>query len=475
MTDHNQDQESLWQTFLNIISGQIGGVEAQKVMAAGGRVDCDLGNEEEVIALSVAYDIGNTIPNWGLKWSGAFNQKLFDTYKQWVQNLIPQGGASETGKQKELDTEIDDLRKKLASYDDDIASITQQIRKEWLEEVCAQTDTSGLQCKSYFTAPPDPTWTSYLQDYRKGDNYQAKVQHLETVYGKGIDALATDLSKKMIERYGANYQELAQAQEAVALGDPKVPHKPDELNQVSQYQMKVKEDDTVVSVPRFKTSELKDFRDWLRQQQSLVSQNNGPLFAEKAQVQIHVSSQQITHKDSSWQFRANGGIPIDWFWLGASTSDSHREQYDEVYSFDALITYQAITTVNIEPGAWFLEGLLSTYSDYNNWPTGSPFIGKTMWGPVGIMNVIVKGVIIGFAPFLRITSSDWSKMTSQTNWSAKATFGIGPFNFESASTSGQGYSSFTQNIVNGIEVRDTSGTPKIIGLIVDTPNSSSAA
>jgi hypothetical protein len=65
---------------------------------------------------------------------------------------------------------------------------------------------------------------------------------------------------------------------------------------------------------------------------------------------------------------------------------------------------------------------------------------------------------------------DWQNSQAKTNWSTKTTFGIGPFNFESASASGYDYSSFTQEIDNGIEVRDTSGQPKVIALIVETPN-----
>lgn len=114
--------------------------------------------------------------------------------------------------------------------------------------------------------------------------------------------------------------------------------------------MTIKENDTTASVPRFKTSELKDVRQWLIKQNGIATKNGGPLFAEQANVQIALNDQQQTERDSSWKFSANVGIPIDWFWLGGSTNDSGSTQFKEDYSYDILITYQDVITVNINPG-----------------------------------------------------------------------------------------------------------------------------
>ncbi|MWC27804.1 hypothetical protein [Paenibacillus sp. MMS18-CY102] len=472
-----QDQAAFWQLFVTTIAGQLPGTDPKNFISAAGAINSNLASESEVVALTDAYNLGNTIPDWGLTWNGAFNTRLFDTYQQWVRDLVPtggsdssSGGSSAGGSDSDLDTQIDALRSKIATLSNDVSLIYQGFYEDWLNEVCAELDDSGKTCKIYMSTPPDPTWSSYRTDQLTTDNYKAKVEALESTFGALLGGLTTQLNALLLQKFGPDYQELADASEAVALADPFEPHTTDELQKTSQFQMTIKENDTTASVPRFKTSELQNVRDWLRKQQDAVSANGSPLFADKAKVQITLNDQQVTEKDSSWKFSANVGIPIDWFWLGGKTSDSSSSQYQENYSYDMLITYQDIITVNINPGDWYFEGLLHTYANFNNWMPGTGFIGKQIWGPNGLMNVVVKGVVLGYAPYMRFTSKDWNNTTTKTQWSASASFGIGPFNFESASASGSSYSSFTQQIENGIEIRDTSGVPKVIGLIVDTPN-----
>lgn len=473
-----QDQARFWQLFVQAISGHLPGSDPKNFIAAAGRVDSHLGSETEVVALTDAYNVGNTIPSWGLTWSGAFNNKLFDIYQQWVRDIVPagsgdsgSGGSSSGGGSGDpLDTQIEDLRSKIALLSSDISKINQGIYSDWLNEVCAELDSTGKACSVYFTNPPDPTWANFRTQQMGTEDYKAKVESLQTTYGALLGGMTEQLNALLLKKFGPGYQELADATEAVALADPFEPHSADELQKTAQFQMTIKENDTTASVPRFKTSELKDVRQWLIKQNGIATKNGGPLFAEQANVQIALNDQQQTERDSSWKFSANVGIPIDWFWLGGSTNDSGSTQFKEDYSYDILITYQDVITVNINPGDWFFEGLLSTYKDYTNWPQGSMFAGKPLWGESGLMNIVVKGVVLGYAPYLRFSSKDWTNTTTQTQWSAKATFGIGPFNFESASASGSDYSSMTTQLQDGFEVRDTSGIPKIIGLIVDTPN-----
>ncbi|WP_146116183.1 hypothetical protein [Paenibacillus sp. AR247] len=164
-----QDQARFWQLFVQAISGHLPGSDPKNFIAAAGRVDSHLGSETEVVALTDAYNVGNTIPSWGLTWSGAFNNKLFDIYQQWVRDIVPagsgdsgSGGSSSGGGSGDpLDTQIEDLRSKIALLSSDISKINQGIYSDWLNEVCAELDSTGKACSVYFTNPPDPTWANF--------------------------------------------------------------------------------------------------------------------------------------------------------------------------------------------------------------------------------------------------------------------------------------------------------------------------
>lgn len=469
MSNESVDQEGLWQRFITGISQNIpgGGNSFQNIIAAGGQISCVLDSPREEEVLAQIYNIGNTIPTWSLTWNGAFNEELFYNYAQWVENINPTPPSDTTSDQIKLTED----QKKLKEIKDNIVGINKEIYNDYLEDWALNTATP-LQL-----IDGAPTFKAYLQDKKENDPIiQQKISDIELSTTSDIAGLFNEIEELQNKIYGSNFKMLSEAKKVVEIADPLnfTASDQDSLkNMIEQLQMNIQENDAIVSVPRFVASTLEDYSNWVETQKQNAIQNSGPMYGLKsnASVKITFSHQDMEQSSSSWQFSANGGFPIDFFWLGASASGGSNTQYNEQYDFDGIITYQSITTVPISPGNWFIESLFNTYKDFRDWAPDSPFRDKILWGKNGSLNIIVKGIIVGFAPYMKITMTDWSKSETASHWQSGINFGIGPFNFESASASGKSDDVKTNTLANGIEILDTSGVPKIIGLIVETPGS----
>lgn len=481
------DQTGLWQNFLNGITGTLS-EDPKNVIGAGSGFPSDFGSLDTGIALAQLYALANTIPPWSLQWNGATNNNLFSIYQQFVNIIHPDAIDPDSEQGKALWAKMQEVQEKIVAFQNDVDKLKKDMYSSWLNDVCLDIDNTNPnvpKCKLNSYVPSDtypdgtgadPSFGAWFQNYRKTDEYTEKIQILTSGGANTLLGLQSEYATLAQQYFGAGYQTIAKAQQVVAWADPEgvaVSKDPPPDDQKKILQMQIKEGSNAVSVPSFSTSpDLEDFRNWLQEQQGRAAKNGGPLFGKNADVQIEFDDTWENKTESGWQFSVNVGIPIDWFWLGENASGSHSQQYDEKSTFKGTITYQSVTKVMFQEGPWFDEGLLETYAnfDLSNLKSGDPFYGEQLWGPNGKLNILVKGVIIGYAPYLRLVMQDWQNSQAKTHWSTKTTFGIGPFNFESASASGYDYSSFTQEFDNGIEVRDTSGQPKVIALIVESPN-----
>jgi len=481
------DQAGLWQNFLQGITGQLS-EDPKNVIGAGSGVPSDFASLDPGVAAAQLYALANTIPPWSLQWNGATNNDFFSIYQQFINIIHPNALDPDSDQGKAVWAQLQEIQKQIEDFQGGVNQLKKEMYADWLNDVCLDVDNTNPnvpKCKANSYVPSDtypdgdkadPAYTAWFQNYQTTSEYAEKVQILTNDGATTLMGLQSQYATIAQQYYGAGYQTIDEAQQLVAWADPvgvAVSNTPPPANVLKAVQMPIKEGSSAVNVPSFSTSpDLEDFRDWLTGQQAIATKNGGPLFGKNAGVQIEFNDTWENKTESGWQFSANVGIPIDWFWLGERTSGSSSQQFDEKSSFQGTVTYQAITKVMFQPGEWFNEGLLVTYAnfDLSNLKSGDPFYGEQLWGPNGVLNILVKGVIIGFAPYLRLEMQDWQNSQTQTNWSTKTSFGIGPFNFESASASGFDYSSFTQEIDNGIEVLDTSGQPKIIALIVETPN-----
>jgi hypothetical protein len=67
------------------------------------------------------------------------------------------------------------------------------------------------------------------------------------------------------------------------------------------------------------------------------------------------------------------------------------------------LTIQAVTTVALGRGGWFLADLLRLYPDADDFKPGTPFAEQPIWGPQGLFNLIPVLLYVGFRPTVTLT------------------------------------------------------------------------
>lgn len=468
MADNQQaGQDGLWHAYLTALAQSVpnGAAGPQDVIAVGGLVPCLFDSPTEPVVLAQAYDVGDTVPEWTLSWNGAFNHQLFRSYSLWLQELsaVPLlGGADLVAARAQLTK----LQQQQAQMVGGMANIDRQLYSAYLNDWCLEPDPDDPRlCKTL--VPGAPAFADYKKDKLANDSVTRQaVEQINAAAGMTLLELYEQISALSLKIAGPGGAALTEAQRRAHYADPDTIISGDSADEKAlqqQLQMVVKSNDALVPAPRFEAS-VDDYAGWVERQNQRAVQNNGPLFGPGADVQIRFDTSSAQQSGSSWKFSANLGFPVDFFWVGGGASGGGHEQYSESDDFSGLITYQAITTVEIGPGAWYDEGVVKGYADYE-------YSGKTaQWGPGGAQGIVVRGVIVGYAPYMKITFDHFDQTQTASHWSTHASFGIGPFNFESASASGSSYSNMVTKLDDGLEVRDTSGVPKIIGLLVSTPN-----
>lgn len=445
-----------------------------------------------------AYDIASTIPNWNMTWNGSANSgQFYGLYRDWVNSVI-------RSRQKSIENKIkqdEDILKKInklnkliqnveISYNDALINS----RNTYIGDNCFEVDKKNKlwKCKDDGFKNPTPA------DLKKNDKILQKViTDLENNQLREIDVLEKDVHEYFaIALNDGKYATLIKVAKilaivdaAVADGDnasastalyaklytetsddstsaPIAPVINPTQEDISRYTMDMpvgnKGQVTRVPIYTIDSGSVASYQTWLAKQSAQAHSSAGLLFADKAPYKTTISDGQVEKSGESWKYSAHGGFPIDFFWLGGGSSGSHSSYSESGKKYTLDFSLQSYTTVSIEPGDWFNEAIIDEYKN-------ETLNGKPITGPEGILNIRVTGVIVGFAPYMKFTSDEWQTTNSHTQWAAEASFGIGPFNFESASASGSNFHSFTTELKDGLEVKDTSGEAVILGLITNTP------
>lgn len=475
----SSDQAFLWADYLTAITKSMDGVQPENVIAISNKIDCVLDDPSDLTANAQIYNVGDSIPGWGIRWNGQFQHKLFEVYQAWILDLNGSALAQPLPDTDDKQDQLSDLEQKLRDYGTGLTSLTRDIYDQYIQDWCmnpVQGDDNHYTCdasQDQEWIPGYPTFSDYKDDQLASGLFAQKKALLEQNLGQDLDGLNQQIQQLREDIYGsnANITLLTEAQTAVTYADPLASTTLTPA-QKEQYQMIIKEGTGEGQVPRFNAgagNSLNGYVQWVQDQKSTPNQ---PLLGPDANPQVVVSldSTKKTDDGDSWKFDAHGGIPIDWFWLGASASGSgsHDEKTD--YEFQATITFQDVKYVPLTPGDWFKSGLFGLFGDFTDWPSNSQFKDKDVFGPNGIMNTIVSGIIVGYGAYMELTFTDSTTVNDVTTWSAGLTYGIGPFNFESAQASGKNWSSESDFTGNTVVLQDRSGVPKILAVVVDTPN-----
>lgn len=388
-------------------------------------------------ALAQVARFGNMIPVWQPHFRDS-GTTFFSAYRSWLEVLHPTGGSGDV-------SGLAALLQNVTTASENYHAQLKDLKQEWIDEGSVGTFADYLQ------QPVNaPVLTTHLQ----------AISAAQAAY----DAAAE-------KAYGAGYEALEEARGKADAADPFSAASMQGLNTKLQGAMQMTvsgSDGSAEQVPRFGTGEaqLANYRAWLASAQEAKSNGLKPTRV------IEFSNTSYEKDTSSYSFSAGGIIPDGFFVASASVSGSGNSESVNSETYTASITFQDAVILDVAPDSstWFDSGLLRTYANFSDWPAGSVYANTPIWGPNGILSSYVSQVIVGYAPKLTMQFDNWSSSKTHSEWRASASYGIGPFSFGSASASGSADSYTYTETKDGFNVVDNTGVPKIIGLVMATPN-----
>ena len=471
-----ENEKKLWSLIIEKLNGSIPGGAPNNTIMMPQAYECMFDSTDVAKSNEQLFYLGNTIPDWSLTWTGN-NSVLFDFYKSFISQVHPkpQEGITE-GQVNSAGT----MKKEILDIED--GYITTLFNKYGTMN-CSGKFENG-DCNGTWLGDGDNPKTGF-KAYKSTDEYKAELKKMRSLDENKVQGLKSQLETLEQKIYGPNYQEIQEALDDVKKADPEtVESSPD-------YQMPVKEedddskpvkgnkkravkyasssrdsaDDNLVSYkPRFvlTNSSYKDFDSWLAD----AKKGSG------TQVTFEVSSKEAQEKSSSYQFGANLAFPVeDIIMVGASASGSGSESYASKYEFKMVITYNSVLRIDISPSdMWFKGAILEGYRDFV-FEDSSNFHNKQLWGPTGIFNLQITGMLIAYQPSVEFTSDQWNDFKSESKWSEKSDVSIlGIIPIASESASGGNKKHTVEEKANGATITDNTGVPKIIALYVKTIN-----
>ncbi len=189
------------------------------------------------------------------------------------------------------------------------------------------------------------------------------------------------------------------------------------------------------------------------------------------QVTISYSNSQAAYDFSNTWAQGSVEIPDDFFSLQASGQWQSTDEFYTDTNLSISIT-AAMTTIAITPDRWFspvtalANGVyLPGSSEFKNGQSTDTF----MFGEGGILPLVKTAMVVMYNPSITVTISRATYKSHASAWSAAGGISIGPFRIDGAnggsSTSGWSSSGETASIT----ITDTSGIPKILGVVVAQP------
>lgn len=445
------DQDAFWVSTIEGISGHIdaSSMEHNVIMLDRGII-CDFGNADMQVAMEQIYKLGNSVPPYSQTWDGTPQDNFFRTYQEILNNI----DLTPTDPDPALKKQLDDLMAKHLEVTNQANGILRNCIKEYMTDYCMEKENDYI-CS--VPLPGSPTLHDYLQN-----EYQPKFEAIAQDYGIKMDDLEQSIRTLRKKIYGDDVEQLDEAIKVLQYADPNNVAGINMANR-DQYLMKVNDNGTVMSVPKFSFTNLDDYKKWYTTIKADFDNNAKP------SVEVTLTDKDYKTSETQWELTTKATIPVSWFFqVNESTKTDYQKLEMSKYNFQASLAYQDVMILNVQPDqSWFYENLLHTYNDTFVNSTNTTFKGKTINGPDGILPIRVKGLIIGVGESLKMEVSNWSSTDIKKSWDASASFGIGPIHFASTHTKGHTHTHEVKETDSGIEVRDAHGIPKIIGALVE--------
>jgi hypothetical protein len=440
---------SLWQTYIKGLVGEVEGVQPTNVLSTGNDLVASLDGPLPG-ALAQIYSFGNFIPAWKADWVATDNN-LLQIYSTWLEAIRPTNVTPTAAQLKQLNK----LQATIVKANNDYGTAFKAAYGQWKSDY---TDDTGA------LIPGSPTWQAYRSSGTVAEQLSSAAHELDGPTSE-YDTLAEQV-------YGDGYQQLQEARQVAAAADPDSAQT--QLNPssplVTQFQMTIAGNAGTMQAPMFQVgSEMfAAYKKWLAAAKKTTQRS----------PKIAFSSSNYQVDSSQWKFMVNLPIPLeDFFWVGVSAGASHSSLDIRSTQWSASMSYQGGIFYLPMQAPWLNGGLLELYKNFSGWSQDSPFAPPTqLWGPQGILNMYVTGLLIGYAPYINVQVSNWAQSDVKTAWSTNASFGIGPFTLGSLAGASGSSEQFQKSMTNsGFEAFDTSGQPKIVGVTVATPNYSGPA
>ena len=486
MADLIDDQsytQRFWNTFAQQLMSQYGGKAtgasqhpnwfmptAQALIAEfTAQSDTDSGTAPtaaEIANFNLAlYDYANRIPQWAVSWTGNSDGDLFASYKDYVQQLHTNpvlSGADLANAQ----TQLNKLRGQLAGLDTDIVgAIHAQFVKDY-ENNNMQDDGSGHNtwAPGFSFATMRKAWTKH----QASALYRTQVQNLTQAAGLDLSGITGQIFQLQNQMYGPGFNTIQEAQSDVLKADPDFSNNFDDDAQRAVFQMQAGSDGWLSKYEvqgGDNATLLQTYKKWLAAAQTAFANGDKPSYA------FSLQSSALEQQNSDAKLSFNAAVPIEEIlMIDVSGSGEYKSAYTQKEDFSLNVSYQDLFLMPVQPGRrWFNNSMIKEYGQNPAayFTQGSPFATGPLGGPKGILNLQVNGILVGVGRSIEFTSQKFKEYDWSENFNVTVGVSIlGIINLGSGSTSESYSSTSMQTTDTGFVIKDTTGAPSVVGLLV---------
>lgn len=372
-------------------------------------------------ALGDIYELADTL----LYPQGIYDQSadsFFSNYATYIDNLVPQGSqkAPTPTQQGQVNLIKQSLQAANTQYTTDLNAAS-----------TAYTQASTLFPGQY------PTFQSYLSQTAWGGTLNTDMS--------AVSGLNSSLSTLYSQIYGQDYVAIQMAKTTVDNVRMAMLGSSSSLPTVMSIANGI---GTAQVVPDYDASSLMQFSTWV---DSTIQQHGN---TGEQPVTIGFSSSSATYDFSkSAYFSKTDWNASYWFWsAGGSSSQSQNQVNVDSNSskFNIRMAFDAITTVQVKPGAWYDSSLMYAY------PNASGLIRPT-------------ALLVAMYPTITLTMDATSFAQAQSAYNSSSGFGIGSF-WASASTqktvSTAAMTAQFDSSSNTVTMASQSIQPVVVGMLV---------
>jgi hypothetical protein len=408
------------------------------------------------------YDYANRIPQWSVSWTGNQDGNLFDSYKDYVQQLHTNpvlSGRDLANAQKQLAN----LEGELAAFNDEVGRLKTNFFKEYESENMLDDGTGQKVWLPGFSVA---TMLRAWNGHKTSAIYKAQLDDIIQSRALDLSGIAGQISQLQNKIYGAGFNALQEAQSDTRKADPDFANSFDDDKARAVFQMQAGSDGWL---PKYEAQGgdnavvLATYKKWLAAAQTALANNEKPKYA------FSLQSSALDQQNTDAKLSFNAVVPIEEIlMLDVSGSGEYKSAYTQKEDFSLNVSYQDLFLMPVQPGRrWFNESMIKEYGRPQYFTPGSPFAQGPLGGPKGILNLQVNAVMVGVGRSIEFTSQKFKEFDWSESFNASVGVSILGFIHLGGGSVSENHSATSLTTTDtGFVIRDTSGAPSIVGLLV---------